>query len=287
MTTKTQFSILTPTYNCSNYILRSYESLISQTMKNWEWIIVNDGSTDDTELVLNQIVDKRVKVFNYDINRGRGYARNYALNKCNSDIVVIWDIDDIYLPTRLENIYQALNEDDYDFFASFALVLDNNYGIKGLRGFHQQDFYKSFVHPTLAFKREITKKYGYDETMRAGEDLFLMIMLSNNYKGYYMEKILMLYFEDREINLNKTIQMHKSHSESIFKLIRENHIHLSLRKKIQIRFKLQLKKYILNVLQIMPSLYLNSVSFRAIKKTEKDDIESNITSFINKYKINF
>lgn len=287
MNNDTVFSILTPTYNCSKFIIRSYECLLSQTNQNWEWVIVNDGSTDDSELILNQIQDVRVKVYSYEKNRGRGYARNLGLGYCQKDIIVVWDIDDLYLPERLEYIYKAIIIDDFDFFVSKALVVDNNYNFKGVRGFYKNKLFKSFVHPTLAFKKSISNVITYDKNMKAGEDLNIMIFLSNNYNGCYLSKNLMLYFEDREINLNKTIQMHTSHSLTINRLFKEKLVSIKLKDEIVIRLHLFLKKIALSLFLVKPSLYLKTVRYRKIENPvaieELNDIVITIQKFREKH----
>ncbi|MDP3358419.1 MAG: glycosyltransferase family 2 protein [Lutibacter sp.] len=278
------FSILTPTYNCAKFIIRSYECLLSQTNQNWEWVIINDGSTDDTESVFSIINDERVKIHSYEKNKGRGYARNLGLSYCEGDIIVVWDIDDIYLPNRLEYIYQAIKIDNYDFFVSQALVVDNEFNFKGVRGFYENKLYKSFVHPTLAFKRSISNVINYDKNMKAGEDLYIMILLSNNYKGYYLDKNLMLYFEDREINLYKTIQMHDSHSISINRIIGERLLNIKLKDKAIIYTTMILKKIALSLFLIKPSLYLKTVKYRRIQNSNKMDGLNEILGLITKYK---
>lgn len=261
------FSIITPTFNCAAYIDRSYRCLCAQGVQDWEWIVVDDGSTDNTQQILDKLsqVDKRVKVFTLPKNEGRGYARNFALRSCRGLGVVIWDVDDIYLPSRLSCIKNSFDE-GYDFFCSYALIVDVALNIKGARHFptKNEGIFPSFVHPTLALKSSLLARVGYDENMRAGEDLALMIDLENNFRGYYCDQYLMLYVEDREINLNKTISMHKNHEDSLKKLLSSGFISLSSKQRLKLLLNLRFKYFILHMLRISPNLYLKSVSFRQI-----------------------
>lgn len=266
------FSILTPTYNCASFIRRSYHALISQTIEDWEWVIIDDGSSDNTKEIINSIEDNRIKFLTYEVNKGRGFARSYGLSECSGEIVVVWDVDDIYLPERLQNIYNEIIVEKYDFMVSKAIVVDNSFNIKGIRGFSDSRLFKGFVHPTLAFRRIIAEKIDYDKRMRAGEDLLLMILLSNNYSGKYLDKNLMLYFEDREVNLNKTIQMHESHTFTIHKVLNEDFLKISKLTSLKIKISLFIKKIALNIFRLKPSLYLKTVQFRNIAVLEdKDD----------------
>jgi len=277
------FSILTPTYNCAQFILRSYHSLISQTKSDWEWVIVNDGSLDNTEEIINSINDNRIKFHTYEKNRGRGYARNLGLSKCEGNVVVVWDIDDLYLPARLHRIYETILVQNYDFMVSQAIVVDNFFNFKSIRGFSQSKLMRGFVHPTLAFKSELVKEINYDKTMSAGEDLLVMIMLSNGYNGKYLDENLMVYFEDREVNLLKTRQMHKSHTITIQKVLDEKLVNISALDSLIIKATLLLKKIVLNMFMLRPSFYLLTVKFRN-KKSIAIAEEQALSKIINDIK---
>ena len=280
------FSILTPTYNCSEFILRSYKSLQAQTNTDWEWVIVDDGSQDNTREIVCKIDDKRIKLHSYDINKGRGFARNFGIKNCSGEIIVVWDVDDIYLPDRLENIYKAIIIEKFDFMVSKAIVVDNSFNVKGIRGFFKNKLYRGFVHPTLAFKRTISQRFNYDIDMRAGEDLYLMIQLSNRYNGKYLDKNLMLYFEDREINLDKTILVHESHTATIHKVLNEKFVSVSIFKALIIKNSLFVKKMILKMFLLKPSLYLKTVNFRELKVLDDDNLKE-ILKMTDKLKVEY
>ena len=93
----TKFSIVMPAYNAENELKRSIGSVLNQTYENWELIIINDGSTDNTLEVANSIaqMDDRVKIFSQD-NSGPGAARNNGISKCTGDFVAFIDSDDYY-----------------------------------------------------------------------------------------------------------------------------------------------------------------------------------------------
>ena len=280
------FSILTPTYNCANFILRSYHSLTSQTHSDWEWIIIDDGSVDDTSAIIKSMGDSRIKYFTYEVNKGRGFARNFGISKCSGEVVVVWDIDDIYLEDRLQNIYNEIITEKFDFMVSQAIIVDNSFKVKGIRGFSEGALFTSFMHPTLAFRRVITQKINYDQTMRAGEDLLLMIQLSNLYHGKYLNKNLMLYFEDREVNLAKTMQMHDSHTLTIHKILKEKFVKIPKFKILFIKISLFVKKIVLKIFLLKPSLYLLTIKLRA-KKRLSDNDSDDVLNIINRVKKNY
>lgn len=258
-------SVITPTYNCAKYLLRSYECLKRQTFEDWEWIIVNDGSEDESDVIISTLAqqDPRIKHFTLDRNRGRGYARNFATEKAQGSIIVVWDVDDFYTSDRLAEIKSGI-ESGYDFFCSYALIADNNLNLKGARHFSKikDKFNPSFVHPTLAFRSNLKNDVVYDKSMRAGEDLGVMLHLENNYKGYYCKKYLLIYSEDREVNIKKTIESNISQFRSTVYIINRKIIDCGIIEKLNFYIKKQFKIIILMLLKLNPNLYLKTVRFR-------------------------
>lgn len=267
-------SVITPTYNCAEFIKRSYNCLCKQNFTRWEWVVVNDGSTDHSNTILSNLAlsDTRIKVFTLDRNRGRGFARNFALSKCSTNGIVIWDVDDLYVPTRLRAIWDAFKS-GFDFFCSYSLVTDTHLNLKGARHFYETSspFLPSFVHPTLAFKKSVLGDIGYDHSMRAGEDLEIMLTLEKNFQGFYSKEYMMLYVEDREINLQKTISMHESHETSIRRLLKSGVVKLNFIEKFKVYAKLYFKHFILQLMRAAPSIYMHTVKLR-----HKDSINSKL-----------
>lgn len=285
MENRPAFSIISPTYNCEKYILNSWKSLRCQTETDWEWIIVDDGSTDQTLKVLEGIVDERVKVFTYSKNRGRGYARNFALSKASGDILVVWDIDDLYFPDRLAKINKAFENESIEYFCSYAVIVDNEFNVKGMRRFSKDLlFKKSFVHPTLAFRKSVLKVVKYGEDMVAGEDIGLMLYLDKKCKGHYCEEFLMLYLEDREVNLAKTLTFHNSFVYATRNLIKTKVLKLSTADNFKFHIKVFIKTILLNLMRLKPSLYLKTVKYRYLDFLKLEDLPVEKQDFIKLFK---
>lgn len=103
-------SIITGYYNCKKYIKETANSIINQTFPYWEWIIINDGSTEEgTKETLDEIakLDKRIKIYN-EKNRGRILTRDFAITKAKCDLLFIIDADDVIDRTLLECSYWTL-----------------------------------------------------------------------------------------------------------------------------------------------------------------------------------
>lgn len=107
---KPLISIITGYYNCKKYIKQTAYSILNQTFPYWEWIIINDGSTEEgTAEILSEIenLDKRIKIYNEE-NHGRIKSRDIAISKTNTDLIFVVDSDDMIDSTMLECCYWSL-----------------------------------------------------------------------------------------------------------------------------------------------------------------------------------
>lgn len=262
-----KLSILTPSYQCEEFVVRSYLNLCNQTHTDWEWIFVDDGSTDNTLTIISALAnsDERIRIFVNPKNMGRGFSRNLGVNNSSTDYIVVWDVDDLYHESRLNKIADAFNM-GFDYFCSNALISDMSFKLKGARhasiGANHLD--ANFVHATLAFNKSISPCLNYPQSMRTGEDLKIMLYLQANFKGFYCSDYLFVYFEDREVSVGKAIQAVKSRLSILMDLRHDLSIADAIGdKKIKFEiFKVSLKLSALVVMSIYPPLYLYSVKYR-------------------------
>lgn len=106
-------SVLMPTYKQSHFITRAIKSLQCQTFKNWELIIINDGSPDNTrDIIQHFLADKRIKYFENERNEGLGYCLNRGLKLCNSDYIAYLPSDDVYYCDHLQELNDTLKKDN-------------------------------------------------------------------------------------------------------------------------------------------------------------------------------
>ncbi|TDP04174.1 glycosyltransferase family 2 protein [Flavobacterium sp. 245] len=119
-------SIITPTYNAEKFIRATIESVQNQTYQNWEMILVDDASTDETVKIISDFVEKdsRIKLFKLEKNSGNGFARNIALEKAVGKYIAYLDADDLWFPNKLEKQIQFLKENNLHFTFSFYDCID-------------------------------------------------------------------------------------------------------------------------------------------------------------------
>lgn len=115
-------SIITPTYNSAKYIAETFQSVQNQTYQNWEWIIIDDGSSDDTEIVVNSLKEKnnRIRFYKLEQNSGPAIARNTGIEKAKGNFMTFLDADDIWFPNFIENSINTIKESGVSFvFSSY------------------------------------------------------------------------------------------------------------------------------------------------------------------------
>lgn len=122
-------SIITPAYNSSKYIRCTIESIISQTYKNWELLITDDFSSDDTTKIIESYVkkDSRIILFKLEKNYGAGVARNNSINFAKGRYIAFCDSDDQWKKNKLEVQLKFMKENELVFlFSDYEVVDENN-----------------------------------------------------------------------------------------------------------------------------------------------------------------
>lgn len=108
-------SIIMPSYNTAQYIRESIQSVLNQTYQNWELIIVDDCSTDNTDEIVTSIKDERIKYYHNDKNRGAAISRNRALREAKGRWIAFLDSDDLWMPEKLEKQISFMENNGYSF----------------------------------------------------------------------------------------------------------------------------------------------------------------------------
>jgi teichuronic acid biosynthesis glycosyltransferase TuaG len=115
-------SIITPAYNSAKFIAETIQSVQNQTYQNWEMIIVDDASSDETEAIVLLFLkkDSRIQFHKLAQNSGPAVARNIGIEKANGDYLTFIDADDIWFPTFIENNIHTIQETEISFvFSSY------------------------------------------------------------------------------------------------------------------------------------------------------------------------
>ena len=126
-------SIITPSYNSAEFIAETIESILAQTYTNWELLITDDCSTDKTNEIVSQYIqkDNRIKLFNLTKNSGAGVARNNSIKKAKGRYLAFCDSDDCWLPEKLEKQLRFMEENNCSFSYTSYYTCEENGTIKG------------------------------------------------------------------------------------------------------------------------------------------------------------
>lgn len=118
-------SIIVPTFNRANLVMSAVRSVLAQTYHNWELIIVDDASTDDTEAVIRNVADRRIRYHKMPKNRGAAYCRNFGIDAASGSYVGFLDSDDEFHPTKIERHMAMFELSSYDGTVSACQRVDH------------------------------------------------------------------------------------------------------------------------------------------------------------------
>jgi len=103
-----EISVIMPVFNAEPYVLEAVKSILQQTFTDFELLIINDGSTDNSEKIIFSIKDCRIRYFRNAVNLGIIHSRNYGLQQARGKFVAMMDADDLSVPERLEDQYNFM-----------------------------------------------------------------------------------------------------------------------------------------------------------------------------------
>lgn len=225
-------SAIMPVFNSERYVKETIDSILNQSYTDFEFIIVNDGSTDKTREIIEGYNDKRIKLYNLEVNKGVGYASNFAVQKTVGKYIARVDSDDIYHKDRFllqkkfldKNPDIALVKSFYEYFADEDLEnKDRFYAMKNIIEKNKNEIispediaeklYWDMCIPnnSTMIRSEVMKEFGY-ENMRFGEDYYLFYNM--NKKGYKMGTVTEYLVKTRVRNNSITAQNKYENYES-------------------------------------------------------------------------
>ena len=193
-------SIIIPTFNAINFLPKAIESVLHQTYRNFEIIIIDDGSTDGTRLAMQG--NKFIRYF-YQENRGLSSARNAGVKKSKGDYLVFLDADDWLEKDALQQNFSVIKNKPEIAFVSgnyyllraksnkletVVTTVNDNYYIRLL-----QSNYIG-MHAAVMFQRWVFQKFCYDETLKACEDYDLYLAITRRYPVTHHQKFIATYY---------------------------------------------------------------------------------------------
>lgn len=249
MTTNKQplISIILPTYNRAELLPRAINSVISQTFVEWELIIWDDGSTDDTAALVKTYNDNRIRYF-FDENHGAAYARNRAIEQAHSILLAFLDSDDEWLPDKLtvqlivlqnrpdvevlfsdfHNINQAtgIKEHTFDKYRPIMRHMEVSHSENGLhiirKGLPECLAAGNIIATdTVIMRREVFERVGpFCEELRNSEDYELWWRMSlEGIRFAYVESVLLNRYKPLESLSGQSCLMYINHLKALEKCL--------------------------------------------------------------------
>jgi len=192
-------SIITPCYNQGKYLAETLDSVLAQTWSDWECIVVNDGSSDNTDEVAKQYLrkDNRIKYINQE-NQGLSMARNNAIIQSDGEFLLPLDSDDIIAPTYLEKAVDAFNKSsEVKLVYCKAEFFGKRKGLWKLEEYDYEKFiWKNCIFCSSVYRRnDFNKTNGYNPNMKYGfEDWdFYLSLLGKEDKVIRLDEVLFYY----------------------------------------------------------------------------------------------
>jgi glycosyltransferase involved in cell wall biosynthesis len=206
------FSIVMPTYNRANLIGKAIRSVLGQEYSNWELLIIDDGSTDDTEKIVGQFNDARIQ-YVFQKNQERSAARNNGVRQANGDYICFLDSDDYYLPNFLNVFEQSIQKNKLKeaFYFCNTFCENSNGELTKSVGANVSfsDSYDFLLINTIGTPRvclpaRIAKNYPFDLSIKNGEDFELWLRLIGDLDIKYINEYTQVFIdhENRSINDN-------------------------------------------------------------------------------------
>lgn len=190
MVSNPYFSIITPAYNRASFLPATIKSVQDQTFTNWEYIIIDDASKDNSEEIIKSYKDERIVYLKNETNRERGYSRNRGLQVAKGKYICFLDSDDEYCANHLQYLYEEIQKREEPtallFSRSYQRFDNGPLEKRHFEDINKYDKYTyvlnhTFNHNCVAAHRDIFKTEKFDETIPGLEDLDLWLHISMKY----------------------------------------------------------------------------------------------------------
>lgn len=209
-----KISIIMPTYNCAQYIRSAVESVLKQTYQDYELMIVDDGSEDETASTVSPYLGPKVHYIRLE-HQGIAHARNHALRESSAPFIAFLDADDVWVSDKLAKQMTVFQNPEVDICYTGHTLIDHEDRVtrtpafKAYRGkVTKQIFYDNFMPASsVMLKREcLAKSGGFDETLTRSEDWDLWLRLSVFCFIDYAAEPLLFYRKGRPYQLTENLE---------------------------------------------------------------------------------
>lgn len=217
-----KFSIIIPTYNRAAFLPKAIESVLAQTYTDWELIVVDDGSTDNTKEVVSQYSDSRI-IYIYQQNAERSAARNNGIAHAKGDYVCFLDSDNVMQPNRLQLLSETITKTACYFTdieyrneetGASQIKIGRKYPFPMDVDMLIQDI---IATPQLCCATEILRKHQFNPALSIGEDMELLFRITADYPLIYVPNQATVVEIEHE---GRSVAVHSKSSEKQLKTLK-------------------------------------------------------------------
>jgi glycosyltransferase involved in cell wall biosynthesis len=240
MNTEPILSVIMPIYNGETYLKEAIESILKQTFLDFEFIIIDDGSTDDSRNIIQQFVDTRIKFIINETNLGLIATLNKAFELAKGKYIARMDQDDISLPLRFEKQVSFFeNNPDYGLVGSWVNIIPTSHppihyhtDYNSIR--FALAFYCPFIHPSVMIKKSVISELdvAYDQNFIHAEDFELWTRIILKTKACNLSEELLAY----RVHDTQTSSIHKTHQIYLANQIKRKYIEQNLKSSSELFF---------------------------------------------------
>jgi len=287
-----KISVIMSVYNEEKYLKDSIESILNQTFKDFEFLIINDSSIDNSLNIIKSYKDPRIRVINNSKNIGLSKSLNIGLQHAQGQYMARMDADDISLPNRLEEQLKFLEiNKDITLIGCQVELIDENNQIIGYKKSRPKDFdivkfwiitKNPFIHSTFFLKMEEIKKInGYNEKYKYSQDFEICSrLIEKKYKIVNMPSYL-LKFRRHNKSITKTLHKRKAQLEYALLILQKNiNKYIKLNKNDTRILINTINKQETNIIYLIKSLIFYKKIFNSFIK--KENLNNNQIEIIKK-----
>ena len=212
-------SIVIPTFNCARFIAQTISSVLIQNYKNFEIIVIDDCSSDNTVDIISAINDSRIKIIQNKRNRGAAYCRNIGIENSSGEYIAFLDGDDLWAADKLSNQINFMEKHNYGFCYTDYQLIDENGQSLGIRYSgpnvvtHKMFLKIDYIGTsTVIYKRSIFPNLSIPDTIFKRNDDALWLTLSTKTHCYRLSGLYASYRRrSQSISSGKKSRLFKHH----------------------------------------------------------------------------
>ena len=218
-----RYSVVISTYNRANLLMEAIRSVLGQTFRDFELIVVDDCSREDPKMMVDAFQDQRISYIRHEENKGDAATKNTGIKAARGDYIITLDDDDLFAPWALEELMKQFEKSTQDNLGGVYGWSWWTYGGETLRFLARQEkgnifkaVLKNQIFTNILFKREVFETTGlYDETLESAYDSDFYLRFTKAYNSDFVPRILFVTRLQKQHHLSAISLSHMERSQNV------------------------------------------------------------------------